>query len=609
MSSLVHRAHSRRRRAVAVGALIGGVLAVNAAPAAAVDLTVSGVEVTQALQTPTNTIPLVAGRSIAVRATIGVADSGGLAVPGVTGALHVFVNGAAITPPAGVLPINAPFTAPVAPQRPNENDTLNFELIAPAALSTSNDVDVRVDVTPVPGEANPANNSGSANDLSALGAATPSLFFTRINFTGSGLGLTPLAFAQGPSGDAMVRGILPVNDGDANLYRQGLFPTLTFGSDDGSNAIVDGGDIDDILSLLEACRQLIVSNGLGATNTTFLHGWVAGNPISGNGWAPVGGRVSFGNSDPVRAQRTYAHELTHNLGFSHPPVATNIDQVGWDVGARLPNNPAGNNVVGRVKPTTLFDIMVGGLLTNEAWIDTATYTSLQTNAGLGFSSPDARSLPKPRRLVAVVRGIFDPEGTRLERLLPVFQFPWRSQPTLPQRRGRFVIEATDAAGRTTKTPFEPRLGDDERLEPFGAFTVMVPVSGAIRSLRVTDRQGKRTFGRLRESRRAPTIQILSPRQGARLGRRTTVRWRAADADTRESRLLFQVAYSPNGGRDFVPVAVDVRGKSATFNSTLIQRSRRGRGLIRVFVSDGLNTAFDDVTGLVAARGRFPAPRR
>src|SRR6266496_1054129 len=54
--------------------------------AQALDLTVTNVEVTQAIQTPTNTIQLVAQRSTAVRATIGVTDSPG-PVPGVTGQL------------------------------------------------------------------------------------------------------------------------------------------------------------------------------------------------------------------------------------------------------------------------------------------------------------------------------------------------------------------------------------------------------------------------------------------------------------------------------------------------------------------------------------------
>src|SRR5262245_52436436 len=123
-------------------------LVVASHPALALDLSVTSVEVTQGLQTQTNTITLVSQRSTAVRATLGV---GGTANPvaGVTGQLHVFVNGTEITPAAGVAPINAPFTASLAPQRTNENDTLNFELPAPTGITASTDVDVRVDITPV----------------------------------------------------------------------------------------------------------------------------------------------------------------------------------------------------------------------------------------------------------------------------------------------------------------------------------------------------------------------------------------------------------------------------------------------------------------------------
>src|SRR5438270_169557 len=79
-------------------------------------------------------------------------------VPGVTGLLHVFVGGTEVTPVAGVAPINAPFTAPLTPQRANENDTLNFELAAPTAINASSAVTFRVDITPIAGEANVANN-------------------------------------------------------------------------------------------------------------------------------------------------------------------------------------------------------------------------------------------------------------------------------------------------------------------------------------------------------------------------------------------------------------------------------------------------------------------
>lgn len=266
--------------------------------AQAVDLTVTNIEVTQAIQTTTNTIQLVARRSTAVRATIGVSAASG-PVSGVTGRLHVFVTGTEITPAAGVSPINAPFTAPLSPQRANENDTLNFELLAPSGITASTDVDFRVDITPVPGETNTANNSGLVNNLTFVNRTTPSLFFTRINYTPSGLGLSALTDIQTGVGDAFVRGIYPVNDGDPNLYRQGLFPTLTFTEDDGDNVLEPGPEVDKLLSLLASCRQLIVNGGLGATDNTFLYAWLAGNPISGNGWGQVGGRNAFGNTQLI----------------------------------------------------------------------------------------------------------------------------------------------------------------------------------------------------------------------------------------------------------------------------------------------------------------------
>src|SRR5262249_9142501 len=143
-------------------------------------------------------------------------------------------------------------------------------------------------------------------------------------------------------GDAFVRGIYPVNDGDPNLYRQGLFPTLNFTEDPDGDHILDANpEGNDLLSFLASCRQLIVNNNLGASKNTFLYGWLAGTPINGNGLSQVGGFNAFGNTQQTRHQRSYAHELTHNFGLGHNTRA--IDQVGWDVGARLPNNPAGNN--------------------------------------------------------------------------------------------------------------------------------------------------------------------------------------------------------------------------------------------------------------------------
>ena len=590
----------------ALGLLLGPLAPASSERVAAVDLTVTSVEVTQATQTPTNSVKLVAFRSTAVRATLGVTGSAG-PVAGVTGRLHVFVNGSEITPAAGVAPINAPFTTPLAPQRVNENDTLNFELAAPVnSLAATADADFRVDVTPIPGEANTTNNSGSANNLTVIAGTDPSLFFTRINYTPAGLGLPSNAFIQPGVGDSFVRGIFPVNDGDPNLYRQGLFPSLSYGEDANGDGKLDalGADGSDLISLLASCRQLIVSNGLGANSTTFLFGWLAGNPIDGNGLGQKPGNNAFGNTDPVRGQRSYAHELTHNFGFDH--ITTTIDQVGWDVGGRLPNNPSGNNTTGRVKPTTLFDVQVAGQLTNQAWVDTSKYTTLQTSTALGFSggsSPDVRR--KSRKLVAVIQGKFDRTGKRLLSLKPVFRYPWLSQPSTTQREGRYLAVVRSSAG-AQKVAFTPELRDDPKREVgvFGFFEVMVPATGVVTDVRISDASGRTTFAKLVRSKIPPRLSIVSPAPNSRLGPKTRVVWRVTDGDTTASKLMYQVAYSPDAGRTFVPVRVDLKQPQLVFDSREIQKSSR-RGVIRVFVSDGLNTTFADVTGLTTTAARFP----
>jgi hypothetical protein len=572
----------------------------------AVDLTVTNVEVTQAIQTTTNTIQLVAQRSTAVRAT--VVDLDGGVVSGVTGRLHVLVNGSEITPPAGLLPINAPFTVPAAPQRANENDTLNFELIAPTGIGASTNVSFRVDIPPVPGEVNTANNTGSANNLTSINRTTPSLFFTRVNWTPSGLGLPSLADVQHGVGDAYVRGIYPVNDADPILYRQGLFPTLPFSEDANGNGVLNQSpEGNDLLSFLASCRQLIVNNGFGANDNTFLNGWIAGNPIEGNGLSQVSGFVSYANTQPIRYQRSYAHELGHNFGLQHN--SRNLDQIGWDVGARLPNDPAGNNTAGRLKPTTFFDIMNPGQLTNVAWVDTITYNFFLGSPILS-DAPD-RTPDKPTERILVVQGIFDPTGRELLSLKPVFRFPWLSQPTSRRQKGRYAVEITDDAGNETRVSFNPLVADDAGRTQNGFFEVMVaiPAGREVATLRITNAQGWRDYGGFKRSK-PREIEIVEPKSGAELGRETKVAWTVSDLNTPAEQLMYQIAYSPNGGRSWVPIAVDVPGveRSIVFNSTEIQQSK-GNGMIRVFVSDGLNTEFADVTKLTAKNGKFAAPKR
>jgi hypothetical protein len=173
----------------------------------------------------------------------------------------------------------------------------------------------------------------------------------------------------------------------------------------------------------------------------------------------------------------------------------------------------------------------------------------------------------------------------------------------------FIAEVIDIAGVVTRVPFGARVADDAGNVAFGAFEVMVavPPERQVASLRITDAQGLRTYAAVKRSR-PPTITVVEPQPFQQLGRKSDVAWNVKDPDTPASKLLYQIAYSPDGGSSWVPLAVDVPGtaKSLVVDTTEIQQSR-GNGVIRVFVSDGLNTAFADVTNLSTVFALYPAP--
>ncbi len=583
-----------------------GACSPNSSPAGTA-LSVTNIEVTQGVQTSTNTIQLVAQRSTAVRVTLATAVS--VPVPGVIGLLHVFVNGTEITAAPGLSSKNN-LTAPPAPQRGNEAHTLNFELPAPTGIPASSDVDFTVEVF-APG--NVPKAMGSVNNLSFVARITPTLFFTRVDYTPAAVNGQPnlpdLALIKQGVGDMFVRGMYPINDGDANLYREGQFPPLIFAGDTNSSLTIDGFEGFPLLSQLGSQRTLIVSGGLGATNNTFLYGWLAGNPIGGNGMALSPGFTAFGNTQLNKYQRTFAHELGHNFGFNHNTTTLSPDY-GWDVGGRLYSNPSKNDVIvgtGRAKASSLFDIMVGGQATPNAWVTAATYNSLLSNPILQDTREAPRVTANPASFpsrVLVVQGVVNPQGTALSSLEPAFRFPYPSQPSGSNAAGLYTLRVTDTAGVVTSVSFDARTaGDADNDELNGFFEVAVAVAAdrEVASLSIINGTGT-VLGGFQASV-APSLALTAP--PAQLGAQTTVSWTLTDADTPRSKLQLQVAYSPDNGVSWVPVAVDIAGTrdSVTFDSREIKKSA-GTGVIRVFVSDGVNTVYQQVAGLSATQGIY-----
>jgi hypothetical protein len=641
-------------------------LLLTASPALAFDVAVGEIHVTQAVQNydPHFAVPLVADRSTAVRVQVLRVNG----VPGVvTGKLRVFVDGVEITPAGGINDLNQTFPNPFIPPASqnnrfydllfNEDETLNFELpasqfpITPSANQLeSQDVDFVVEIF-APGDINPANDVGRLDNVVVKRRAAPRIFTDRLfyvanlNLPPGSIPPYPVPAANRPDdtfiapgrGDAMVAAVWPIADANPSqvfpLLLNGLYLAWDcnfdaagnpLGPGDGkitldqkcfdSQRVFQGTEQGLLLAKLARRRQLLVNNGLGPDARTFLYAWVKDGFLHDHDGLTQGkgGKVGYGVDRPSEGQMVFAHEFGHMLGYDHNNPGRVVHDFGWDVGARLQNNPlVMSGLTGRVKGAGNFDELMntsGTLTTTNTWIDFAHYKDAAVDNPIlaAETGPSSCREASARETVVVTGGLTgDKYGLRIGAA--VFRYPWCTpdyavvatpnvRVTLKVRRpGSSVIDAFTAA-IDARTLIDGRAGESTEIGPFTVPFVVVKGSRII-SVRV-EPIGDDTIRatELVPSVNPPTVSIVSHKPGATIGPETTIAWAGVDKDA-GARLSYQVAYSPNDGKDFVPIEVDLAQTKITIETLGLPRTETGRGLIRVFVNDGVNTSYADVGGL------------
>lgn len=573
---------------------------VLAAGASAVDLTVSAIEVDQAINT--GSLTLVAKNATVVRVKVGITGSAA-AVPNVDAELRVFSNGVEI-PGSPFFSSNGPITAPLSPNSTNENDTINFFCVPPQ----STDVDFVVTVNPLHtvAETDFANNVGQALNKTFACRKMVELAYVSVNYTPGG-GEPPAGMIEPGVGDAFLRGIYKT--GDWNYHRSPLGAlTWTSNINSSNNAL---------LTSLNDIRNNTIP-AAGYPKPEFIYGWLPGNPYSGNGQAiGIPGAAAFGNTETQRFQRTFAHEIGHCWGQQHNTLT--IATVGFDVvnGLKDPLN------LGSVMPTTKKDIMYAGLLTPEAWVATITFNDCinDTRSACGAASDeggggqggasDADPAVRHGEVQCLrIAGEYVRSSSSIE-LQPSMRLD-AATPTEQDARGDAEVRLYSAAGRLlssvrtrTNTLAENCAGTGDLARTPFYVTVPESVSGQwISRIEVREVESGKLLARQDRSPNAPTATIASigpavdgmggpaPVVGPDgLSGDVEIAWTASDADG--DAMTATLLYSPDGGTAWYPVAVDMPVDSGSENRTRfpsgnLPQSVGPNGSFKLRVSDGIN---------------------
>jgi hypothetical protein len=551
-------------------------------PSAVISLQSEPLEVTQAVQTRQNTLPLVQAKTTLGRAYVNVS--------GVASAQPVwtYLYGSRGGDDLPGSPLARVSFVPTSINRRQLSDTPSFVL--PASWPAGG-VDFRVKVRSAFGAV-----SSSANiPLTFTPKEVPTYWVVPIN-TGSAGSPTLVSNAEITSQQDFLQAIYPVRR--VNFVRK---PWTDVGATTVANTIPalqtywNQVALAWLLSVIFTGEQpyVLPSQIYGMTPT----GGGISDPVwlGGNGYVARGFRGSS-------LEGTMAHEINHNLDRSsggtwgrHTPFGcgatgpdpawpypnSNIQEVGFD--SLVPLNPVPENF-----PDIMSYCQSGG--TPTKWISPYRWNNLfntfDTVSGGGVMSVESASAVLGRaQMVYYISGEVRREGGG--KLNPVLVQV--GLPTETIAEGRYAIELLDGNGRSLRViPFMVSFVDVEG-EPVEVVYFNYQIPAVEGTAVIVLREGNRVLHTLRVSRNAPELVLVSPNGGEIFKGNETISWEAKDQD--DDRMTFNVLYSPDDGRRWYPVANNIEEHKIEIDTSALPGSEKAK--FRVIATDGFNTVQDD----------------
>ena len=519
------------------------------------DLTISRLEVNQAIQNNDNSIPLIASKRTVVRTYVGLASS--MPIGSVTAQLKGYRG-------ATLLGTVAPFNpgGRITVVQPIDwrqiNHTLNFEV--PFGWLTG-DVRLEVEVNNdrAVAESNYGNNTSSFNarfvDGGDLRIAWLPIHYVTGGYTGP-----HDPSARVAKGEAWLKATWPVSHTRVKYYP---WPGITWGG----NVNVGTGGIK-LLNYLNRLLQLSQTR----PRPDHVYGWLPTSVFGGNGLGWYPGLTAFGNDTEGRWRRTFAHELGHNRNIGHWDATIRFH--GFDVAAR------------EVREDTKLDFMVPGRLENEAWIAPELYTYLHGKIVMA-----AEQDITPAQAVAdeylLASGLINQDGA------VSFDAFYRQAQTDPLDNPpdgtAYCLELYDAGNtKLSSQCFDVSYGFGDSTMPVttAPFALSVPYPPTAKKIVLN--KGGATVATRMISNNGPTVSVSLPSGGLV----KTVNWTAndLDGDTLSYSVLYSNDNKQNRGMPWRPISTPPRTawtrahcpagrmpSCASWPATASTRARRTRG--------------------------------
>ena len=295
-----------------------------------------------------------------------------------------------------------------------------------------------------------------------------------------------------------------------------------------------------------------------------------------------------------RPGETAAQELGHNYERHHAP--------GFGAGSPDGGFPTSDGTIDEYgvdivrmqlyRPGVDFDFMGYGGDESSKWTSLYTWRSLESQLPIA-ARPGAAHLASPGKAVVgesdflVASGWLAPEAVTIDEGFFQLSLPSDSGDTQPT--GPYALELVAADGRVLHSrALGPKFDSNADPSETGSFMLREPwIDG---TTAVVVRYHDTVLARRALSAHAPVVKLLGPNGGEAWGAGSqTIQWEATDSDGDPLQTL--VEYSLDDGRTWQPIGRTHEATSLTLDTSYLPGSSKAR--IRVLVSDGLRTSFDD----------------